>query len=162
MFELLNSVPIFNGIEAVHLEVLKPRFEFFNCSPGQVIFNQGDPAVYLYIIVHGIMVIRYKPYDGPEMTLTQLHDGSACGWSSVIGNPSYTTTVISKGILETIRIKGEELRDICKKYPETGEVILDRLAHSVSKRWKDANLQIRKILDSENTQNAKIRARVKV
>ena len=95
MFESLYSVPIFKGIEDVHLEILKPYFESFSCPTGQVIFNQGDPAVYLFIILHGMMVIRYKPYDGPEMTLTQLQAGSACGWSSVIGNSSYTTTVIS-------------------------------------------------------------------
>jgi CRP-like cAMP-binding protein len=150
MFQLISSVPIFKGIEPRHLEILKLRFEFFSCPPGRIIFNQGDAADYLYIILHGILVIRYKPYDGPEMTLTQLQEGSACGWSAVIGKPSYTTTVISKGKLEALRIKGNELRNICKQYPETGEVVLDRLASSVSNRWKDANLQIRQILDSDS------------
>ncbi len=162
MFEALQSLSIFSGLDSRHLEVLKPKFEYYTCPPGTVVFEQGEPADYLYLILHGQMAIRYKPYDGPPMILTHLRGGDAFGWSSVIGNPAYTTTLISKGRLEAIRIKGSELRKICINYPETGTIVLDKLAHIVSRRWKDAHTQVRMILDAGYEKNGNYSAKLKV
>ena len=162
MLDTLHSVPIFKELDVRHIELLRTQFESFSCPAETIVFEQGEPAVYLYIILNGTVVIRYKPYDGTSMTLTRLHEGDAFGWSAVIGNPAYTTTLMSKTKLDAIRVKGADLRYLCTKYPDTGEIILDRLAQLVSRRWKDAHLQVRKLLAGRGRSNPKDVTRIKV
>lgn len=92
------------------------------------------------------MAIRYKPYDGPKMTLTRLHAGDFFGWSSVVGNESYTSEAVSTTQLETYQVSGSELRKLCMTNGETGYFILEQLAEAVSPRWKNAKQQIHEML----------------
>ena len=45
-----------------------------------------------------------------------------------------------------MRIQGNDLRELCSQHPKAGELLLDRLAESVSSRWQDAHSQVRDIL----------------
>jgi CRP/FNR family transcriptional regulator, cyclic AMP receptor protein len=124
-------------------------FEAYNCSPGSVIFEQGDPAQYLYLILKGKAIISYKPYDGPRLVLTRLKDGDVFGWSAVVGGINYSSSVTSESILESIRIRRERLREIVTNHPDVSRIIIDRLALNVSPRWKNAHKQIQPLIKTE-------------
>jgi CRP-like cAMP-binding protein len=111
------------------------------------VFEQGDQAVHLYLILDGSVAIRYKPYDGPPLIVTHLRPGDVFGWSAVIGSPCYTSGIVSRSALTAIRIRGEDLRSLCMSHPETGRVVLDRLANVVSSRWKNSHTQVQSMLD---------------
>ena len=147
MLETLPSIPLFQDLEPEQLALLKPLFEYHTCPADTVVFEQGDPAAYLYLILRGTVAIHYKPYDGQAITLTHLHAGDVFGWSAVVGSPAYTSTLFCKAGLEAIRINGADLRKLCLRHPETGKIVLDRLARLVSKRWKDARKQVKSMLD---------------
>lgn len=124
-------------------------FESYICPPGTVIFEQGEPAQYLYLILRGKAVITYKPYDGPRLVLTRLKAGDVFGWSAVVGSHLYTSSVVSETKLETIRLERKKLIHLVSEQPDTGKVLIDRLALNVSPRWKNAHEQIKPILASE-------------
>jgi CRP-like cAMP-binding protein len=90
----------------------------------------------------------YKPYDGPEITITYLAHGSIIGWSAVIGNATYTSRAVSKADLHAIRMTSRGLHKLCEDEPEAGRIILNLLADSVSSRWTDAREQIQSLLNS--------------
>jgi len=129
------------------LQLVAPLFERYACPAGTVIFEQGDPALYLYLILRGSATIRYKPYDGPPLDLTQIPTGGAFGWSAVVGATAYTSWAVAREDMEAMRIRGTSLRTLAVRHPEAGRIILDRLAETVSNRWKDANRQVRDILE---------------
>lgn len=147
MLEALSHIPFLKDLSREQLELLLPLLEEYSCPAGTVIFEQGDAASHLYLILRGAVVIRYKPYDGPAIVLTRLRSGDAFGWSAVIGSKAYTSGIISEEEVETIRIRGSDLRQLCAAHPETGRLILDRLAGVVSSRWKDAHAQVKAVLD---------------
>jgi CRP-like cAMP-binding protein len=147
MLESLTNIPIFDTLPLEQLSQLEPLFEYYRCSPDTVIFEQGDPAIHLYLLVNGSVSIRYKPYDGSPITLTHLGPGDAFGWSAVVGSPQYTSSLVSDTEVEAIRIRGKELLDLCLKQPETGSIVLDGLARAVSSRWKNAHAQVQSMLD---------------
>jgi len=149
MLDALPSIPLFQDLSAKQNSMLMAAFEAFNCSPGTVIFEQGDLAQYLYLILRGKAVITYKPYDGPRLVLTRLKDGDVFGWSAIVGGSSYSSSVVSESTLESIRIRREHLRDIVKNYPDVGQIIIDRLALNVSPRWKNAHKQIQPLMKTE-------------
>ena len=139
-------IPFLKGLSRSQLGLLAPLMESYTCPAGAVVFEQGDPATFLFLIVSGSVEIRYKPYDGPRMTLTHLHAGDVFGWSSVVGSRSYASAVHAESELQAIRIHGEDLRQLCDSHPRVGAVIVEKLADVVTPRWKNAKAQIQVML----------------
>jgi CRP/FNR family cyclic AMP-dependent transcriptional regulator len=152
MIESLPFIPLFQGLDPAQIDLLKPHFEQFTCPADTVIFEQDTPAIFLYLLIKGEVEIRYKPYDGPAITLTRLRDGDVFGWSAVVGSPHYTSSIISETQIEAIRIRGSHLLKLFSDAPETGKVVMDRLARMVSPRWGNAQAQVQSLLDSDQKQ----------
>jgi CRP/FNR family transcriptional regulator, cyclic AMP receptor protein len=149
MIESLPYIPLFQDLDPAQIALLKPLFEQFTCPADTVIFEQGSPAIYLYLLIKGEVEIRYKPYDGPTITLTRLKDGDVFGWSAVVGSPHYTSSIISESQIEAIRIRGNRLLKLFSDAPETGKIVMDRLARIVSPRWGNAHAQVQSLLNSD-------------
>ena len=146
MLQKTHTTPPFEDLDEEILRLIEPLFERYTCPAGTVIFEQNDPALYLYLLLRGSVTLRYKPYDGPAINLARVSSGGVFGWSAVVGNPEYTSDTVAKEDIEAIRMSGNDLRALALRHPEAGRVILDKLAGKVSNRWKDANLQVRDIL----------------
>jgi len=142
----LNSFSIFNDPSINYMDLLEPLFESYTCAAGTVVLQQGKPADYLYLIVSGSAEVSYKPYDGNPITVTHVEKGGLFGWSAVVGSENYTSSTIAIESLEAVRVRGNVLRKFCMEHPEAGKDLLERLANSVSSRWKDANEQVKSIL----------------
>lgn len=154
MLDQLPFIPLFQDLEPAQTALLKPIFENFTRPAGQMIFEQGDAAEFLYLILEGEVAIHYKPYDTPPIILTRLRTGDVFGWSAVIGNPKYTSSIVSETPLEALRIHRKDLWKLVDEHPETGKIIMDRLVSNVSPRWTNAHEQIQPLLKShlENRQ----------
>ena len=129
------------------MDLLKPLFEPYSCSAGITVLQQDAPADYLYLVISGAVEMIYKPYDGTLITVGHVEKDGLFGWSAVIGSEKYTSSAIAIEKLEALRIRGSELRKLCVEHPEAGKEILERLASSVSSRWKDAQAQVKSILE---------------
>lgn len=142
----MNRVTIFEKLDEDMINLLSPLFEQFSCQPGTVIFQQGDQAEFLYLVIDGKVDMSFKPYDGIPITITHVSKGGLFGWSAVVGSENYTSTAIAIENVEAFRVHGSELRKFCRENPEAGKDILERLADGVSSRWKDAHRQVQSIL----------------
>lgn len=151
MLETLPQIPLFLSFDARQQKILLDVFESYACPSDTFIIEQGKPALYLYVILKGRANIRYKPYDGASMTLTRLKAGDVFGWSAAVGSKNYTSGVLSQSPLEAIRIRRDSLWNLLALHPETGKIIIDRLALNVSPRWKNAHEQIQRMIDSERS-----------
>ena len=128
------------------IEILSPLFHEYSCRPGTVIFQQGDQAEFLYLVVDGKVDMSFKPYDGTPITVSHVGKGGLFGWSAVLGSNQYTSTAIAIEDVDAYRIQGDELRKLCVEHPEAGKDILEHLAENVSSRWTDAHEQVKSIL----------------
>ena len=140
-----ETIPLFNDLSEETLQIIEPLFEPCTCHEG-VIFKQGDPAIHLYLVIKGGVDIFYKPYDAPSIAITSVKPGGIFGWSAISGNTLYTSGATCQAKCQAMRIQGSDLRDLCIQHPQEGEILLDRLAESVSTRWQDAHSQVRDIL----------------
>ena len=142
------ETPFLKELTKEQYDLFFPLFEPFTAPSGSVIFKQGDEDAYLYIILQGRVAIEYKPYDGPKITLTHLHAGNIFGWSSVVGSRTYTSDAICTSTIETLRIRGADLKRLYTDHPIVCRSILDKLAEAVSPRWINAKLQIQNMLQN--------------
>jgi CRP-like cAMP-binding protein len=142
----VNRVAIFKELNADQIKLLEPLFEKFSCSPGTVIFQQGEKARFLYLLIDGKVDMSFKPYDGIPITISHVGKGGLFGWSAVVGSDTYTSSAVAIEAVESFRVHGSDLRRFCREHPEAGREILERLADGVSLRWKDAHKQVQSIL----------------
>ncbi len=145
-FERLETLSFFTGLSAADLRLLAPYFAPHVFAANTTIFEQGDRADYLYLVVSGDVIISYKPDDGPIMTVTHVQPGGIFGWSAAMGNPSYTSAASCGVDSEVVRIRGADLRVLCDKNPEVGKVILSRLAAVIAERKKSQQRGITTLL----------------
>ena len=132
--EKYSNLAFFTGLHPTDIQLLAPYFAPQTWVAGTIIFEQNDHAEYLYLVVNGEVTIRYKPHDGPVMTVTRVLPGGIFGWSAAMNNPTYTSGAICSLDSEILRIRGADLRGICEKHPELGRIILDRLAGVIAER----------------------------
>jgi CRP/FNR family cyclic AMP-dependent transcriptional regulator len=130
-------------------ELVAGLFDKISVPARTLICKQGAAATYLYVLLRGNVTVRYKPYDGPRITLTRLHPGDVFGWSSVVGNEAYTSDAIGTTPVEALRLRGEHLRSLCAEHPAAGSSILKKLAEAVSPRWLYAQRQVQSLLTRE-------------
>jgi CRP-like cAMP-binding protein len=142
----VKSLTIFEELDDKMIEILAPLFQAYSCPPGTVIFQQGDHAEFLYLVVDGKVDMSFKPYDGTPITVSHVGRGGLFGWSAVVGSDHYTSTAMALEDVEAYRIQGNELRKFCVENPEAGKDILERLADGVSSRWTNAHEQVKSIL----------------
>ena len=142
----MKRAAIFEDLNEKMINLLTPLFEVFSCQPGTVIFQQGDRAEYLYLVIDGKVDMSFKPYDGNPMTISHIDKGEPFGWSAVVGSNTYTSTAMAIEGVKAYRIHGSDLLRFCREHPEAGKDILERLADGVSSRWKDAHKQVQSIL----------------
>jgi CRP/FNR family cyclic AMP-dependent transcriptional regulator len=150
----LGHLVFFEGLSPADLQLLAPFFAPQNFPAETTIFEQGDRADYLYLVVTGEVTIRYKPDDGPEMIVTRVPPGGVFGWSAAMGNPVYTSAAFCTQEVATLRIRSVELRRLIEKHPTVGKIILDRLAAVIAERKKRYHANVSAILANGVQQQA--------
>lgn len=138
---------LFRGLPEDQAGLIRRVFQPLVAPAGEVLFAQGDPAEYLYVLVEGEVHIRYKPDDGQPILLTRVHSGGVVGWSAALGNPAYTSSVVCETNCLLLRTRAGDLRTLCAQYPETGGVILDRLAAVVAERLHITHQNVLSLLE---------------
>ena len=143
----LKRIALFSTFTEADMEPLNSLFEGFTCHAGTTVLQQGTRAEFLYFVISGKVEISYKPYDGTSITVSHVEKDGLFGWSAVVGSEKYTSTAIAIEELHAMRIRGDDLRKFCADHPKAGKEILEKLAGAVSTRWKDANDQVKSILE---------------
>ncbi len=139
-------LPVFEGFNEQQLALLRPLFSPIDAYAGDELFEQGETARYLYLVVSGEVTIRYKPEDGPALTVTRVRPGGVVGWSAALGSRSYTSGAMCEVYSQLLRISGPDLRNLCTEHPETGMLLLERLASIIAARLRHTHEQVMALL----------------
>jgi CRP-like cAMP-binding protein len=154
MLREVSQFRLFRDFSAEDLNAIAPYFSAHTFPADTIIFEQGENATSLYLILNGEVAINYKPYDGPQMNVTRIQEGSVAGWSAVLGNTAYTATAICNTEVNALQMRGNDLRALVAAHPQTGRLLVDRLAVAVSPRWQNAHAQVKTLLEKSVTPSA--------
>jgi CRP-like cAMP-binding protein len=142
----LQKVTIFREMTGEQLAQISPIMEFCQISKDKNIFDQGENANHLYILLRGEVLIRYKPYDAPPLNVAHIKPYGVFGWSSTLGREYYTSSASAVTPIEVYRISIEQLHKFCELYPETGAILLNSLANLISQKLKTTHDPVFNIL----------------
>jgi CRP-like cAMP-binding protein len=113
----LRSVPVFASLSDEFIKRLRNRVELERFAPGEVIFQQGDPADAFYLVRIGFVKVT-EQYPGGELVLAYLSKGSYFGEIGLLGNGLRTATCTALDHAEVVRIGADDFRQMLEQFPE--------------------------------------------
>jgi len=127
-----DQLTIFDGMDESQLALLRAYFVNCHCGENETIFEQGTPAEYLYIVIEGEVTVHFKPDDGPSLVVSRINKDGVFGWSAAFGSGTYTSGATCIQPAKLLRVRGTDLKMLRENHPETGILILERLAAIVA------------------------------
>jgi CRP-like cAMP-binding protein len=144
--ELLHNLPLLKGLAPEDLDLLAGLFRLDSYPAGSTIFDQGDRADRLFVLLNGVVEIHFKPHDGEPLVVATIESGGVFGWSAALGRKTYTSCAVCVEDCRALHVQGRLLRQLIEEHPQTGIVILDRLAAVIAERLRNTHAQVRALL----------------
>jgi len=137
----LSSLNIFKNFRDDQLALVEPLLSLNTFAEGESIFNQGDRAKHICVILEGKVDIRFKPDDHDMITVARLTRDGVFGWSAAFGSGTYTSGAIAITDVKLLCVSGDDLKKLNEDDPKTGKLMLDQLAKMISQRLDRKNAQ---------------------
>lgn len=126
----LKDVVLFEGLGNPELVEVARLAEKIDLEAGRVLFRQGDPPDYLYLVRDG----RLRVASG-DTELAHLGPGECVGEMAVLGGTDRTATVETITSARLLRFAADDFLALLDAHPEIGRALLGslvrRLAHAV-------------------------------
>jgi CRP-like cAMP-binding protein len=142
-----SELDLFKGFSPAEAEALQELFEWCELPVGTVLFEQGEIALNVYLVVKGEVMVRYKPEDGPALIVSRLHSQGVVGWSAVIGSPTYTSSAECGSDCVVLRVCSDDLRAFVEQHPAAGARLLDRLGTMIAERMRNTHEHVMALLE---------------
>jgi CRP/FNR family transcriptional regulator, cyclic AMP receptor protein len=143
MVEKVLSHSVFmEGLTEEQLRLIDSLIEEVHYQQNDLIFQQGERTRYLYFVVDGRVAIRFNPEDGPVLTVSEISSGDVFGWSAALGTTCYTSSAVCLEEGSFLRLEGTDLKKLCQEHPETGILILNRLAGVIAQRLRGTHEKV--------------------
>jgi CRP/FNR family cyclic AMP-dependent transcriptional regulator len=140
------DLSILNGLDNSQINLILPLLETCVFPENTLVFEQGQDALFLYILVVGEIIVRYKPYDGEELTIAHVCPQGVFGWSSALGRSKYTSSAFCLAESKAIRFRKDRLQLFCERNPDLGMILLDRLASGIAERLRSTHDEVLDLL----------------
>jgi len=117
----------------------------FHFRAGELIFHEGGPSLYLYMLASGRVALEFGVQPGKRVTFTTVDAGEVFSWSALSDSRVETATARALSDVEAYGIKGGVLDDICLEDPKMGLELYRALCEVVSSRLTATRLQLQDI-----------------
>src|SRR5437660_2189648 len=99
------------------------------CEPGDVIYDAGDKADDIYIVVSGTIEHALEPDVQARRPVQTLKSGDVFGWAALLEKfPARLAKAVCVERAEVVRINGDELLRLLESDPDAGDVVMSRFA----------------------------------
>ncbi len=138
MDKRITEIPLFSGLNSQQLSILNDITYVNDCSEGEILFLEGEPADALYVILDGEVKIIKVTAEGKEIILETMGKGDFFGEMGILEEKNRSATaLINKKTKLLVLEKGNFIRFI-KAYPEIALKMIVELSH----RLRQANQEI--------------------
>ncbi|WP_164995914.1 Crp/Fnr family transcriptional regulator [Miniphocaeibacter massiliensis] len=133
--KLLEEIPFFDGLSKDEKNIIFEGVKFFEVKNGDIIFETGDSASRLYIIVEGRIKIYNNLLDGREQILYIYSPGDFVGGLNILQDDEYRYIgkALEEGIIVTL--SKEKFEEIALNNPITLRRILEKSDERI--RWAE-------------------------
>ena len=122
--QVLAKTSLFSGLAAAEMDFLAPRVAPRTFSPGQIIFNEGDPCSGLYVVASGHVRIFKTSAGGREQVLSIDGPGSSVAELPVFDGGNYPASVAAVDDATLLFVSKKDFQELCLAYPQVALKVL--------------------------------------
>ncbi len=139
---LLARIPFFADFPVEELDHLLTSLDKVNLASGDILFQEGDPAEHLYVVINGELEIIVAPGTAEELILTTLKEGEYLGeMGLIVPGSQRTTTARARGDVDLLSMSRSQFRELLQRYPMLANVMVSvlsqRLDNTNVARYRD-------------------------
>ena len=124
----LKGVGMFEAMSADQLKILSNISREIQIEAGKVLFEQGDPCDYLYVIVDGEIEIILNQENGEGKTLASLGPPTSFGEIALFGDEGRSAGARASKDTSLLGIEKEPLLELIYEHPTISIAIIGQLA----------------------------------
>ncbi|KKE79537.1 Crp/Fnr family transcriptional regulator [Oceanobacillus caeni] len=130
------KVPFFNHLTFDEMEKIADMSRHLNFKKGEIIFSEGDPLEYLYIIHQG-RVKNYQLFEsGKEQLLRILESGEFMGELALFTEKTLDSYAETIEKTEICAIHRSDMQQLLKQYPTIAIKILEQFSNRLDETEK--------------------------
>lgn len=119
----LKKTDLFAGIGGLVLEYLSPALERVHLDAGKVLFQQGEQADAMYVVVEGKLDVIEKDTAGKERSIAEVSNGFSVGEIQFFAGGYRTATVTAREKSKLIKFTSDTWRIFNKDAPDAAHMI---------------------------------------
>ncbi|MHB2150267.1 cyclic nucleotide-binding domain-containing protein [Calditrichota bacterium LG25] len=139
---VLKRIPLFQDLSKKELRQLERILHQRTYRAGEVVFNEGDPGVGMYIIEEGEVRITLGK---DQRVLAVLSKGDFFGEMALLLEAPRTASAVASKPSILYGFFQPDLFSILETYPRTGNKILLRLSQMIAERLRRSNIENREL-----------------
>jgi CRP-like cAMP-binding protein len=122
----------FSGMAHLFVKKLMEKTEKASYEAGDLIFREGDPTRYFYILIKGH--IKLTIGDEAHTVFVINRPGECFGWSSLINRSSYSASAVCVAPTSLMRLDKTHFRTTLENHPADGLFFMERVAGMIGDR----------------------------
>ena len=138
--------------EARELHYISKREKY---GDGEKLFQEGNPAVELFLIVNGDVRVVKKGVDDRPTVLATLSRGAILGEMSLLTGEERSASAIAHGDCEVLRVAWNDFKPLLDSEPQVAFKVVSGLATLLAKRLKLINRKVAELTTREVTYSGK-------
>lgn len=125
---ILRSIPLFASLADDELAGIASMFTEQMVEKDELVFFEGDPPLWVYIVIEGrIKLLKYSE-DGKAVILHLLNAGEMFGGVAAFGRRPYPFTAQALIPSLVLKVSGPDFYQIMERYPEVSNQVVRELA----------------------------------
>jgi CRP-like cAMP-binding protein len=132
--------------EQVH--ALSEVAERLSLKKGEIVYNRGDAAMHLYVVIDGQVSLRMRRTDGASLVIDEAGKGEIFGYCVCLDLHTYSTTAICSKDSTLLKIDATSLKKLMDRDLMTGYAVQTLISRVYFRRYLETMKKLQAIVQS--------------
>jgi len=153
---VMSNIPVFKDLSRKELKAIERILHKRIYKKDEVLFNEGDPGVGMYIIEHGRVNITIG---NENKMVASLSNGEFFGEMALLSETPRTATAIAIVPTNILGFFQSDLFGLTETNPKMGNKILFKIAQMIAERLRFSNIENQQLREKLNSQENKSKSK---
>lgn len=144
----LTTHPFLEGFPPKYMEKICQLGSECTFEPDQIVFREGDPSSFFYLIVEGRVALEITT-PNRVLTIQTVEGGEELGWSSLLSRVNKQFRARSLDPVRAIAFDGARVIAACEEDHEFGYLVMRKVLEIVAERLKATRMQMLDVYSSK-------------
>ena len=141
-----QSEELFQFLSPEQVVGLNKAAEPVSFKPGEMVYEGGAPATYMYVVISGKIALHVPSEDGMNVLVNEVGTGQLFGVCVCLGVECYTTTAMCSEDAWLLRIEAAVLKRLMDQDVQIGYALQTEIARIYFGRYVDAMRRLSGVL----------------